>query len=73
MFETQLSGNKTNSGENGRNIRTHASPRVAQDQVARGVSVFCWHAAPVEMLIYYKMLINCNFTVLYKRFVETFS
>ena len=27
--------------------RTHASPKVGQDQVSRGVSVLCWHAAPV--------------------------
>ena len=47
MFETQKSGNKTSSGEIGLNIRTLASPKVGQGQVSRGVSVLCWHAAPV--------------------------
>ena len=44
MFETQKSGNKTSSGEIGLDIRTHASPKVGQDQVSGGV---CWYAAPV--------------------------
>ena len=39
MLETQTSGNKTNSGEIGLNIRTLASPKVRQDQVIGGVSV----------------------------------
>ena len=47
MFGTQKSGNKTSSGEIGLNIRTLASPKVGQDQVSGGVSVLCWHAAPV--------------------------
>ena len=47
MFETQKSGNKTSSGEIGLDIRTYASPKVRQDQVCGGVSVLCWHAAPV--------------------------
>ena len=47
MFEIQKSGNKTSTGEIGLNIRTHASPKVEQDQVSGGVSVLCWHAAPV--------------------------
>ena len=33
MFETPKSGNKTISGEIGLDIRTHASPKVGQDQV----------------------------------------
>ena len=41
------SGNKTSSGEIGLDIRTHASPKVGQDQVSGGVSVLCLHAAPV--------------------------
>ena len=45
IFETQTSGNKTNSGEMGLNIRTLASPKVEQDQVSGGVSVICSHAA----------------------------
>ena len=48
MFEIQKSGDKTSSGEIGLHIRTHASPKVGQDQVSGGVSVRCWHAAPVE-------------------------
>ena len=47
VFENQKSGNKTSLGEIGLNIRTLASPKVGQDQVSRGVSVLCWHAAPV--------------------------
>ena len=47
MFETHKSGNKTSSGKIGLNIRTLTSPKVGQDQVSGGVSVLCWHAAPV--------------------------
>ena len=39
----------TSSGEIGLNIRTFASPKVGQDQVSGGVSVICWHVAPVAM------------------------
>ena len=39
----------TNSGKNGLNIRTNASPKMGQDQVSGGVSVLCWLAAPVAM------------------------
>ena len=51
MFETQKSGNKTSSGKIGLDIRTHASPKVGQDQVSGGVSVLCWHAAPVANVL----------------------
>ena len=34
MFETPKSGNKTSPGEIGLDIRTHASPKVGQDQVS---------------------------------------
>ena len=47
VFEIQRSGDKTNSGEIGLDIRTHASPKVGQDQVSGRVSVLRWHAAPV--------------------------
>ena len=47
MFEIQKSGDKTSSGEIGLNIRTHASPKVGQDQVSGGVSVPFRHATPV--------------------------
>ena len=47
MFEIQKSGDKLSSGEIGLDVRTHASPKVGQDQVSGGVSVLCWHAAPV--------------------------
>ena len=33
MFEIQKSGDKTSSGEIRLDIRTHASPKVGQDQV----------------------------------------
>ena len=51
MFESQQSGNKTSSGEIGLDIRTHASPKMGQDQVSEGVSVLCWHAARVTQLL----------------------
>ena len=52
VFETQKSGDKTSSGEIGLDIRTHASPKVGQDQVSGGVSVLCWHAAPVAYVLW---------------------
>ena len=52
MFEIQKSEDKTSSGEIGLDIRTHASPKVGQDQVSGGVSVLCWHAAPVAYVLY---------------------
>ena len=52
MFEIQKSGDKTSSGEIGLEIRTHASPKVGQDQVSGGVSVLCWHAAPVAYVLW---------------------
>ena len=48
VFEFQKSGDKTSSGEIGVDIRTHASPKVGQDQVSGGVSVPCRHATPVN-------------------------
>ena len=51
MFETQKSGNKTNSGEIGLDIRTHASPKVGQDQVSVWVSVLCWHTVPIANVL----------------------
>ena len=41
MFETQKSWNNTSLEEIGLSIRTHASPKVGQDQVSGGVSVLC--------------------------------
>ena len=41
MFEIQKSGDKTSSGEIDLDNRTHASPKVGQDQVSGGVSVLC--------------------------------
>ena len=41
VFAIQKSGDKTSSGEIGLDIRTHASPKVGQDQVSGGVSVLC--------------------------------
>ena len=52
VFEIQRSGDKTSSGEIGLDIRTHASPEVGQDQVFGGVSVLCWHAAPVAYVLW---------------------
>ena len=53
MFKIQKSGDKTSSGEIGLDIRTPASPKVGQDQVSGGVSVLCWHAAPVAYKAYH--------------------
>ena len=52
MFETRKSRHKTNSGEIGINIRTHASPKVGHDQVSRRVNGLCWHAAPVANVLF---------------------
>ena len=52
VFEIQRSRDKTSSGEIGLDIRTHASPKVGQDQVSGGVSVLCWHAAPVANVLW---------------------
>ena len=52
VFEIQKSGDKTSSGEIGLDIGTHASPKVGQDQVSGGVSVLCWHAAPVAYVLW---------------------
>ena len=52
MFEIQKSGDKTSSGVIGLDITTHASPKVGQDQVSGGVSVHCWHAAPVAYVLW---------------------
>ena len=38
-FEFQRSRDKTSPGEIGLDIRTHASPKVGQDQVSGGVSI----------------------------------
>ena len=51
LFETKKFGNKTRSGEIGLNIRTLSSLKVGQDQVSGGVSVLCWHAAPVANVL----------------------
>ena len=58
MFETQKSGKKTSSGEIGINIRTIASPQVGQDQGSGGVSVICWHAAPVANVLWKSLTIS---------------
>ena len=44
LFEIQKSGDKTSSGEIGLDIRTHASPKVGQDQVSGGVK---WNVTKV--------------------------
>ena len=52
VFEIQRSGDKTSSGKIGLDIRTHASPKVGQDQVSGGVSVPCRHATPVADVLW---------------------
>ena len=58
MLETQKPGNKTSSGEICLNIRTLASPKVGHDQVSGGVSVLCWHAAPVANVLWKPLAIQ---------------
>ena len=55
MFEIQKSTDKTSSGEICLDIRTHASPKVGQDQVSGGVSVPCRHATPVANALWKPM------------------
>ena len=66
MFETQKSRNKTSSGDIGLNIRTLASPEVGQDQVSGGVSVLCWHAAPVANVLWKPLAIRYKVKFGYK-------
>ena len=55
MFEIQKSGDKTSSGEIGLDIRTHASPKVGQDQVSGGVSVLI-NVISYNLIIYSKKI-----------------
>ena len=57
VFEIQKSGDKTSSGEIGLDIRTHASPKVGQDQVSGGVSVLCWQM-PHPLHMFYGNLVQ---------------
>ena len=66
MFEIQKSGDKTSSGEISLDIRTHASPKVGQDQVSGGVSVICWHAVM-------EMTNNKRHVVVYNKFHVVFN
>ena len=49
MFEIQKSGDNTSSGEIGLDIRTHASPKVGQDQVSGGVASYVGMPHPLHM------------------------
>ena len=51
MFKTQKSGDKKSPGETDLDTRRHASPKVGQDEVSGGVSILCWHAAPVAYVL----------------------
>ena len=62
VFEIQRSGDKTSSGEIGLEIRTHASPKVGQDQVSGGVSVPCRHATPVADALWKPIFSNVKFS-----------
>ena len=62
MFETQKSRNKISAVEIGLDIRTHASPKVGQDQVSRGVSVPCRHATPAADALRNPILRNVKFS-----------
>ena len=52
------SRNKTSSGDIGLNIRTLASPKMRQDQLSGGVSVLCWHVAPVANVLWRPLAIR---------------
>ena len=39
-------------------IRTLASPKVGQDQVSGGVTILCWHAAPVANVLWKPLAIR---------------
>ena len=49
MFEIQKAGDKTSQGETGLDTRTHARPKVGQDQVSGGASVLCCMPYPLHM------------------------
>ena len=59
VFEIQKSGDKTSSGEIGLDIRTHASPKVGQDQVSGGVSVLGNYSSSEMLLILIKVPTIC--------------
>ena len=74
VFEIQKSGDKTSSGEIGLDIRTHASPKVGQDQVnfsipARSEQLSGSHAneikhdhspAAIVVLLFKTLFITCK-------------
>ena len=71
VFEIQKSAEKTSSGEIGLDIRTHASPKVGQDQVSGGVSVLCWHAAPVAYINYLNLYLYKLFKFIYLNYFRS--
>ena len=64
VFEIQKSGDKTSTGEIGLHIRTHASPKVGQDQVSGGVSVPCYWKLYQSYHIRTKVLTDIKFVAL---------
>ena len=68
VFEIQKSGDKTSSREIGLDIRTHASPKVGQDQVSGGVSVPCRHAKGV----FYKKTTLLEYRQWIQRYLQTY-
>ena len=71
MFEIQKSGDKTSSREIGLDIRTHASPKVGQDQVSGGVSAPCWHATPVAYALWKPLIGKLKYDLIYLMFYVT--
>ena len=65
VFEIQRSGDKTSSGEIDLDIRTHASPKVGQDQVSGGVSVPCRHATMPKTIRFKILYEKCIIIVSY--------
>ena len=51
ILETQKSGDMTNSGEIGHNIRPNQVPKLDRTS-CRGVSVLCWYAAPIANVLW---------------------
>ena len=73
VFEIQRSGDKRSSGEIGLDIRTHASPKVGQDQVSGEVSVPCWQKDTSMTLILLGVEIILKYHLKWSKYWLTFK
>ena len=64
VFEIQKSGDKTSFGEIGLDIRTHASPKVGQDQVNELDIDETWQEWYTVVMVYYKLYL-CSLRFIY--------